>query len=596
MVDLSGYWSADDQRWQRWGPVWSGDSISEGGSAGHPYYSIIAGLDNLENWESVAAPLKYVGAIWTEKWVDLGGEAGMSSVRDFSDQFKSWVNTKKSEGFAWTVKFDTIENYNMVWSFVHRPSGSILLNRIVKDNTVESFFTQFVLPVFGIAGGFAFLGQQAAAVTGLQPQTAASIIRTTVNVAAGGDIERSLIGTIAPAVFADYGPTTILSPPELGTIEPDLLALPTLPVFEPEVLTPLEVLPVFEPELLAPLELLPVFETELLPVFETKIEPVAFNGATMNEIEETPWWVKLLNKWQLELDQAALDKAALSIAPVVELPAIETMAPIPTIDVAPPTIEPIEVFTQPVEVPQMNDFFWNESKVETPEFDVDFLEQFEGGSLIEPWLDDVSIPEAVLTYAVLPYGDDIYGPPVPGETYPPAYDVVTVDDAAQLPADILVGGGGGGVVEVGGNFAPNPNPANPNLSVGQVLRDANGIMLEALKLVDSYRRLINPQPPNRVAQARVGSSTVRATPDGMIVTTDASGRTVRTKPPVGQPQMTTDGSMIVNNGDGTYTSIAQSGAMATNRYPTTGAAAAPSNYTTPLLIGGAILALVALTR
>jgi hypothetical protein len=121
-------------------------------------------------------------------------------------------------------------------------------------------------------------------------------------------------------------------------------------------------------------------------------------------------------------------------------------------------------------------------------------------------------------------------------------------------------------------------------------------MLEALKLVDSYRRLVNPQPPNRVTQARVGSSTVRATPDGMIVTTDASGRTVRTKPPVGQPQMTTDGSMIVNNGDGTYTSISPSGAMATNRYPTTGAAAASSNYTTPLLIGGAILAIVALTR
>jgi len=89
---------------------------------------------------------------------------------------------------------------------------------------------------------------------------------------------------------------------------------------------------------------------------------------------------------------------------------------------------------------------------------------------------------------------------------------------------------------------------------------------------------------------------VRATPDGMIVTVDASGRTVRTKPPVGQPQMTTDGSMIVNNGDGTYTSISPSGAMATNRYPTTGAAAASSNYTTPLLIGGAILAIVALTR
>jgi hypothetical protein len=280
--------------------------------------------------------------------------------------------------------------------------------------------------------------------------------------------------------------------------------------------------------------------------------------------------------------------------PVVDLPAIETMTPIPTIDTAPPTIEPVEVFTQPIEVPKMDEFYWGDFDTGAPAFDVDFSDPFAGVEIPEF---DVSIPE---------YGDDIYttawdadpiyGPPAPGETYPPAYDVVTIDDAAQLPADILVGGSGGGLVEVGGNFAPNPDPGNPGLSVGQVLRDANGIMLEALKLVDSYRRLVNPQPPNRVTQARVGSSTVRATPDGMIVTVDASGRTVRTKPPVGQPQMTTDGSMIVNNGDGTYTSISPSGAMATNRYPTTGAAAASSNYTTPLLIGGAILAIVALTR
>jgi len=279
---------------------------------------------------------------------------------------------------------------------------------------------------------------------------------------------------------------------------------------------------------------------------------------------------------------------------VVELPPVETMAPIPTIDAAPPAIEPVEVFTQPVEVPKMDDeFFWRGAEIEAPAFDVDFSDPFASVEIPEF---DVSIPE---------YGDDIYttawdadpiyGPPAPGETYPPAWNVVTVDDAAQLPADILVGGSGGGVVEVGGNFAPNPDPGNPGLSVGQVLRDANGIMLEALKLVDSYRRLVNPPPPNRVTQARVGSSTVRATPDGMIVTTDALGRTVRTKPPVGQPQMTTDGSMIVNNGDGTYTSISPSGAMATNRYPTTGAAASHP-YTTPLLIGGAILAIVALTR
>lgn len=278
--------------------------------------------------------------------------------------------------------------------------------------------------------------------------------------------------------------------------------------------------------------------------------------------------------------------------PVVELPPVEAMAPIPTIDAAPPTIEPVEVFTQPPEVPAVyeNEFLFNVDES-------GLFPEFEGPVLVDdPFaaLDDFSL------IPVIP-GDpsDVqipdYGWGEPGDVFPPAYDVVTVDEASQLPTDILVGGNGGGVVEVGGNFLPSPSPADPGLSVGQILRDANAIMLDALKLVDSYRRLTNPQTPNRVAQARVGSSTVRATPGGLIETIDASGRVTRRKPPVGQPQMTTDGSMIVNNGDGTYTSISPSGAMSTNRYPAEAGATAPGGYSTALLIGGAVLALAVLS-
>jgi hypothetical protein len=375
-----------------------------------------------------------------------------------------------------------------------------------------------------------------------------------------------------PVLVYEPEPLPFLEPPPPPVFEPEPLPFyePPPPVYEPPppVYEP-EPPPVYEPE--PP----PVYEPEPPPVFEPEPPPV-YEPPAPPVFEPPPPPVYETEPIQFEP------------VPVVDLPAIETMTPIPTIDTAPPTIEPVEVFTQPIEVPKMDEFYWGDVDIGGPAFDVDFSDPFAGGDFTDP----------VYTLPVADYGfpDEIYGPPAPGETYPPAYDVVTVDDAAQLSADILVGGSGGGLVEVGGNFAPNPDPGNPGLSVGQVLRDANGIMLEALKLVDSYRRLVNPQPPNRVTQARVGSSTVRATPDGMIVTVDASGRTVRTKPPVGQPQMTTDGSMIVNNGDGTYTSISPSGAMATNRYPTTGAAAASSNYTTPLLIGGAILALVALTR
>lgn len=361
--------------------------------------------------------------------------------------------------------------------------------------------------------------------------------------------------------FADpvtAAPSPVVEPVELPPpppVEMDIFESAPLPV-EVSTLAPViepEPLPVFEPEPVQFLpEPLPVVEpVELPPAFEP--EPVQFEPA-----------------------------------PVVELPAIETMAPIPTIDAAPPTIEPVEVFTQPPEVPAVyeNEFLFNVDESGLfPEFEEPLLfDPYAGVEIPPAFLDDpfdVQIPE--------------YGWGEPGEVYPPAYDVVTVDEASQLSTDILVGGNGGGVVEVGGNFLPNPNPADPGLSVGQILRDANAIMLDALKLVDSYRRLTNPQTPNRVAQARVGSSTVRATPGGLIETIDASGRVTRKKPPVGQPQMTTDGSMIVNNGDGTYTSISPSGAMSTNRYPAEAGATAPGGYSTALLIGGAVLALAVLS-
>ena len=437
-----------------------------------------------------------------------------------------------------------------------------------------------------------------------------------------------------PLPFYEPPPPVYEPPPPVFEPEPLPFYEPPAPVYEPPppVYEP-EPLPFYEPPAPPVYEPPPVlvYEPEPLPFYEPPAPPIFETEVLMSPVSPAREWVVMENgnayvknsyggmdyQGNIKTDPALLDvypEIDLFIpspidampAPVVELPPVEMMAPIPTIDAAPPAIEPVEVFAQPVEVPKMDDdeFYWRGAEVEAPAFDVDFSDPFAGVEVPEfdvGYWDEGNLSDLIITYPE--YGMDFYndppvlpGPPIPGETYPPAYDVVTVDDAAQLSADILVGGSGGGVVEVGGNFAPNPDPGNPGLSVGQVLRDANGIMLEALKLVDSYRRLTNPPPPNRVTQARVGSSTVRATPDGMIVTTDASGRTVRTKPPVGQPQMTTDGSMIVNNGDGTYTSISPSGAMATNRYPTTGAAAASSNYTTPLLIGGAILALVALTR
>lgn len=530
-----------------------------------------------------------------------GGE-DVGSQLDFSPEAYATINKLRAAGYDLRQKHPDRRTYNTYWGFV-TPDGQVQDIKIEGDDGWGNLLkiALFMAPVW--AGPLASL---------LSVPT--PVVSLGTKLITGQDPVKAVISTLAPVAVNTLLPSVIVLPDtSIGPILPPDEWLdapfvePTLPGFDVDPGFVVPTLPVTDDALLtaelltAPALLLELDPIETLgptvipppPVYEPPAPPVYEPPPLPWSIYQPPP-VPIFEPEPLPIFEP--EPVQFEPVPVVELPAIETMAPIPTIDTAPPTIEPVEVFTQPVEVPKMDDdeFYWRGAEVEAPAFDVDFSDPFAGLEIPEF---DVSIPE---------YGDDIYttawdadpiyGPPIPGETYPPAYDVVTVDDAAQLSADILVGGSGAGLVEVGGNFAPNPDPSSPGLSVGQILKDANSIMLDALKLVDSYRRLVNPQPPNRVVQARVGSSTVRATADGMIVTTDASGRTVRTKPPVGQPQMTTDGSMIVNNGNGTYTSISPSGAMATNRYPTTGAAAASSPYTTPLLIGGAILALVALTR
>ena len=582
------YWKWNDPRWGAWGETPE--------NMRYPFNDL---------WEKLIRQAGFTGEVyrpWTYTAMnEYGGWDEIQGGVTYTDAAKSAIDTLRARGFDLARKHPDRRTYNLYWG-LFTPDGQVQDIKIEGDDGAGNLLkiALFMAPVW--AGPLASL---------LSVPT--PVVSLGTKLITGQDPVKAVVSTLAPiavdavlpsvSVLPDTSIGPILPPDEwldapfVGPVMPGFdvdpgFVVPTLPVTADtvtaaELLTAPALLPELDPiETLGPTVIPPppvlVYEPEPLPFYEPPPPPV-FEPPAPPVYEAEP----------IQFEPV----------PVVDLPAIETMTPIPTIDAAPPAIEPVEVFAQPVEVPKMDDdeFYWRGAEVEAPAFDVDFSapfagvevdfwEQFEGVSL-------VGIPE---------YGDDIYttawdadpiyGPTIPGETYPPAYDVVTVDDAAQLSADILVGGSGGGLVEVGGNFAPNPDPSSPGLSVGQILKDANSIMLDALKLVDSYRRLVNPQPPNRVAQARVGSSTVRATPDGMIVTTDASGRTVRTKPPVGQPQMTTDGSMIVNNGDGTYTSISPSGAMATNRYPTNGAAAASSNYTTPLLIGGAILALVALTR
>jgi hypothetical protein len=560
------YWKWNDPRWGAWGE-----------SPENMRYPIN------DLWEKLIRQAGFAGEVykpWTYTVMnEYGGWDEIQGGLTYTDAAKSAIDALRARGFDLARKHPDRRTYNTYWG-LFTPDGQVQDIKIEGDDGAGNLLkiALFMAPVW--AGPLASL---------LSVPT--PVVSAGIKLATGADPGKVLVSTLAPVAVDTLLPSVnVLPDASIGPILPADEWLdapfvePTLPGFDIDPGFVVPTLPVTDDALLT---------AELLtaPALLPELDPIETMGPTVippPPVYEPPPPVYEPPPPVYEPPPPVFEPEPLPVfepepVPVVELPPIETMAPIPTIDAAPPTIKPVEVFAQPVEVPKMDDdeFYWRGAEVEAPAFDVDFSDPFAGVEI------DYIMP--VYTPTVEDYV-------FPGETLPGSYDLVTVDDAAQLSADILVGGSGGGVVEVGGNFAPNPDPSSPGLSVGQILKDANSIMLDALKLVDSYRRLVNPQPPNRVTQARVGSSTVRATPDGMIVTVDASGRTVRTKPPVGQPQMTTDGSMIVNNGDGTYTSISPSGAMATNRYPTTGAAAASSNYTTPLLIGGAILAIVALTR
>lgn len=91
-------------------------------------------------------------------------------------------------------------------------------------------------------------------------------------------------------------------------------------------------------------------------------------------------------------------------------------------------------------------------------------------------------------------------------------------------------------------------------------------MTAALQLVNAYQKVKAP-PINPIARTVNGSTVIAATDNGLIQTRDASGRVTQTKPAIGQPQLTTTGNMIVNNGDGTFTLIGADGSRRIISYP-----------------------------
>lgn len=120
-----------------------------------------------------------------------------------------------------------------------------------------------------------------------------------------------------------------------------------------------------------------------------------------------------------------------------------------------------------------------------------------------------------------------------------------------------------------------------------------GLATTALQLVGAYVKAGAPA-------IRAGSATTTVNANGTITTRNpTTGQVQVTRPAAGTPYVTSSGSVVTNNGDGTYTTISANGSVKTMPYSTTPGALTGSSLmsgNTPLYLGLAAVAAIALTR
>jgi len=142
-------------------------------------------------------------------------------------------------------------------------------------------------------------------------------------------------------------------------------------------------------------------------------------------------------------------------------------------------------------------------------------------------------------------------------------------------------------------------PAAPGITFDNIVKGATTAALAAISVVRAWEQRKLPVNPNaRQTDPRGNQQTV--TRDGVIVTRTPDGRTTTTRPAVGEPRMTVDGTMVMNNGDGTFTRVGADGRRETLPYPKAaggGGVTMPGGVPLELLYaGGALVLLLALRR
>lgn len=131
----------------------------------------------------------------------------------------------------------------------------------------------------------------------------------------------------------------------------------------------------------------------------------------------------------------------------------------------------------------------------------------------------------------------------------------------------------------------NLNPSNlPPAGPSGVVANAGGVDLTqlamtGLKLVQAWNQAGKPAP-------RIGSASSHPNANGTL-TQNIGGRVITGPMPVGTPYLMANGSLVTNNGDGTYTTVFANGTVTTTRYAATGLAGLGASLTSnPMLLAG----------
>lgn len=123
----------------------------------NPYGSTIAGLQSLDNWQSVARQLGYQGPFETQVISSDTSEGGGGYINVPAPEFQRFIAQKKAEGYDFVVKGDEVDKRTSTFG-LRTPSGEVVGQRKATAAGFGEFFKEFVLPAFAAYGAVNFLG------------------------------------------------------------------------------------------------------------------------------------------------------------------------------------------------------------------------------------------------------------------------------------------------------------------------------------------------------------------------------------------------------------------------------------------------------